>query len=181
MKTEFELRVLEVSHEELMKKLEILGAIKQFETLQRRYVYDIEPKVESKWMRLRTNGVKSTLTIKEVKEKTLEGTKELEIEVSDFDKTYEILEQLGYSPRAYQENKRTQYLLDGVEVDLDSWPLIPEYVEIEGKSEEEVKNTLKKLNLENEKVTTLDVESIYDSYGIKDTKHKSLKFEEEKK
>ena len=181
MKTEFELRVLEINHDELIKRLEELGAMKQFERFQRRYVYDIEPGVDSKWMRLRTNGIKSTLTIKEVKEKTIDGTKELEIEVSDFDKTYEILEKLGYSPRAYQENKRTQYLLDGVEIDLDSWPLIPEYVEIEGKSEEEVKNTLKKLNLENEKVTALDVESIYESYGIKDTKHKILKFEEEKK
>ena len=181
MKTEFELRVLEINHEEIIKRLEELGAIKQFERFQRRYVYDVEPGVESKWMRLRTNGLKSTLTIKEVKDKTIDGTKELEIEVNDFDKTYEILEKLGYSPRAYQENKRIQYLLNEVEIDLDCWPMIPEYVEIEGKNEEEVRDTLRKLNLENEKVTSLDVESIYEIYGMKDMKQKSLKFEEEKK
>ena len=134
MGIEFEVRVLEVNHDDLIQKLEELGAKKQFETLQRRYVYDIDANVESKWMRLRTNGIKSTLTIKEIVKKTVDGTKELEIEVSDFDKTYEMLEKLGYIPRAYQENKRTQYLLDGVEIDLDSWPLIPEYVEIEGKN-----------------------------------------------
>ena len=46
---------------------------------------------------------------------------------------------------------------------------------------EEVRDTLRKLNLENEKVTSLDVESIYEIYGMKDMKQKSLKFEEEKK
>ncbi len=36
-------------------------------------------------------------------------------------------------PRAVQENKRCHYILEDVEIDIDSWPMIPDYIEIEGK------------------------------------------------
>ncbi|MFW3146782.1 MAG: hypothetical protein ACMUIE_08230 [Thermoplasmatota archaeon] len=39
--------------------------------------------------------------------KNIDGTKELEVEVDDFDKTNLILEKLGYIHKGYQENKRT--------------------------------------------------------------------------
>ena len=138
-KTEFEVRVLEIDHDKLVKKLENLGAELQFDALQERMVYDLKPKQENKWIRLRTNGKTTTLTIKDLEAKTIDGTKELEIEVSDFNTANEILETLGFKNRGFQQNKRTQYILDGVEVDLDKWPLIPEYLEIEGKNTKDCK------------------------------------------
>ena len=54
--------------------------------------------------------------------------------------------------------------------------MIPPYVEIEGKNEEEVVKILELLDLQNEKVTSLDVESIYKSYGIDLASIKVLKF-----
>ena len=65
---------------------------------------------------------------------------------------------------------------DGVEIDIDSWPMIPTYVEIEGKNEEEVMNTLEILELPKDKVTTLDVDSVYKKYGIDLKVIKVLKF-----
>ena len=144
MKKKYEERVLEIDHEEKEKKLEALGAELQFSALQQRYVYDFNPAIESKWIRLRTNGSKTTLTIKDLNAKTIDGTKELEIEVDDFDKTNQILEELGYKHRGFQQNKRTQYKLDGVEIDLDRWPLIPEYLEIEGENEQAIYDCLDK-------------------------------------
>ena len=126
--------------------------------------------------RLRTNGRKTTLTYKNVVKTTIDGTKELEVEVSDFEKTNELLENMGIKSRGYQENKRTQYILNGVEIDIDSWPMIPTYVEIEGKNEEEVMNTLEILELPKDKVTTLDVDSVYKKYGIDLKVIKVLKF-----
>lgn len=75
-----------------------------------------------------------------------------------------------------QENRRIQYILNGVEIDIDSWPMIPTYVEIEGKNEEEVLKTLELLELPKDKVTTLDVESVYMHYGIDLKEIKVLKF-----
>ena len=81
MHTEFEVRLLEIDSKKMIKKLEKLNAKLIFDALQRRYVYDFKPKVDSKWIRLRTNGIKSTLTIKNVATSNIDGTQELEIEV----------------------------------------------------------------------------------------------------
>ena len=176
MNTEYEIRVLEIEKEKILKKLEELGAEFKGYNEQKRYVYDIIPKEDGKWIRLRTNERKTTLTYKNVVKTTIDGTKELEVEVSDFEKTNELLENMGIKSRGYQENKRTQYFLNGVEIDIDSWPMIPTYVEIEGKNEEEVMNTLEILELPKDKVTTLDVDSVYKKYGIDLKDIKVLKF-----
>ena len=181
MNTEYEVRVLEINHDEMVKKLESLGATFKFSSLQQRYVYDVKPVNPNKWIRLRTNGVKSTITIKDLEAKTIDGTKELEIEVDDFEKANELLEVLGYHNRGFQQNRRTQYILDGVEVDLDRWPLIPEYMEIEGKNEKEVYDCLNKLGISKDEIVTLDVSSIYTHYGYDGDNLTDLNFEMEEK
>ena len=72
-------------------------------------------------------------------------------------------------------------MLDGVEIDIDSWPMIPTYVEFEGGSEEAIKAVCKKLDIEYKDVTTLDVQSIYEKYGIDVNSMPVLKLEEERK
>ena len=181
MNTEYELRVLEINHDEMVKKLESLGAELQLEALQQRYVYDLKPKQDNKWIRLRTDGKKTTLTIKDLQAKTIDGTKELEIIVDDFDKTNQILEELGFKNRGFQQNKRTQYILNDVEIDLDRWPLIPEYMEIEGPNEEAVYSALTKLGINKDETVTLDVASIYDHYGFDGEHLADLNFEMEEK
>lgn len=179
---EYEVRVLEINKEEIQAKLKQLNAVLIEDVFQKRYVYDFKPVVPSKWIRLRTNGTTSTLTIKNVESSNIDGTKEVEIEVSDFDTTNEILGELGYIPRGIQENKRIKYDLNGVEVDIDTWPRIPTYLEIEGTSEEEVYNTLELLGIPKEKATSLDVQSIYEEiYGINLDKEPNLSFNEDKK
>lgn len=177
MKTEYEIRILEVDKEEIIKKLEKLGAIKKGKFEQKRYVYDLRPVEKGKWIRLRTNGKITTLTYKDIVSNTIDGTKEVEFEVEDFDKANEFLEKIGFKNRSYQENERIQYILNNVEIDIDSWPLIPTYMEIEGKSEEEIINIKKILNIEETKVTTLNCDDIYKQiYKIDISKIKELKF-----
>ena len=77
--TEYEVRVLEINVEDIEKKLEELGAVFCWDHLQRRYVYDFIPKIDGRWIRLRTNGDKTTLTIKNIVSSTIDGTQELEI------------------------------------------------------------------------------------------------------
>lgn len=178
MKTEYEIRVLEIDHDKMVGILEGLGAKKTMDALQERYVYDVIPKNDHKWIRLRTNGTKTTLTIKDLEAKTIDGMKEIEIEVSDFAMTNTLLESLGYKNKGFQQNKRVQYILDDVEIDLDHWPSIPEYMEIEGKNEESVLRMLDKLGIQKERIVTLDVDSIYRYYGIEDIKDLSFKEED---
>jgi adenylate cyclase class IV len=79
MKTEYEIRVLEINKDNIISKLENLGAVKKGEFNQRRYVYDLRPIEKGKWIRLRTNGKKTTLTYKDIVSNTIDGTKEVEM------------------------------------------------------------------------------------------------------
>ncbi len=177
MKTEYEIRVLEIDKESIVKRLEDLGAIKRGEYNQKRYVYDLKPIQKDKWIRLRTNGIETTLTYKDIESNTIDGTKEVEIKVDSFEVANEFLNKIGFVARSYQENKRIQYKLDNVEIDIDTWPMIPTYLEIEGNSKEEVNNMVKKLGLSNLKITALNCDDIYRKiYNIDISKIKELKF-----
>ena len=179
MHTEFEARVLDINKELVIKKLEELGAKKIAEFDYKRRVYNFNPPTDHKWIRLRTDGIKTTLTIKKIESLSIDGTKEMEIEVSNFEETNKMLEELGYKAHTYQENKRIRYILNDVELDIDSWPYIPTYLEIEGKSEESVKSMIKLLEVENDKVTTLDVQGVFkEFYNIDIADVPVVKFDE---
>jgi adenylate cyclase class IV len=153
--------------EKFIRLLELNNAKFVGDWLQIRNCYDFNPVRENSWIRLRTNGKETTLTIKEISNNNIDGTKESEIVVSDFETTDEILNKLGYTARSRQENRRIRYILDGVEIDIDFWPYIPTYVEFEAKSQEDIEKVCLKLKIDFNKLTTLDVSSIYDYYGFK--------------
>ncbi|OGI68237.1 hypothetical protein A2738_02100 [Candidatus Nomurabacteria bacterium RIFCSPHIGHO2_01_FULL_42_15] len=151
---EIEVKFLDVNKEEIEKKLKKLGA-----TFVGVFDYRLKPydfpdlflsKDRNAWIRLRDEGDRVTLAYKErlgVGENPLKdkGMKEIEVEVSDFDKTSKILEAVGFVAKVYEERRRTRYVLDGVECDIDEWPLIPPYIEFEGNSIEELKEISTKL------------------------------------
>lgn len=72
---------------------------------------------------------------------------ETEIEVPSIKEANNLLEALGYAYKSYQEKERITYVLDGYELDIDTWPKIPTYVEVEGKSETDLDYILKKNRL----------------------------------
>lgn len=173
---EYELRVLEIDREKIIKKLEMLGANKIKDVHMKRYVYDFNPVEKHRYIRVRTDGITSTLTIKHVKSDTIDGTEELEITVDDFEKTNEVLNQLGYKPKGFQESYRLEYELDGVIFDIDRWPLIPEFMEIEGKSPQAVFDMVNKLELPKSKVIA---SGAYEHYGIDSSELENLSFDME--
>jgi adenylate cyclase class 2 len=177
IQTEFEAKILEINVDELISKLNALGAKKIGEKMQKRFVYDFNPKKENSWIRLRTNGAKTTLTIKEIQNDNIDGTRELEISVDDFEKANLILEKLGYVTKGYQENKRISYILDDVEIEIDFWPQIPPYIEIQGKSIAEVERIIKQLGFELSQAISINTTEIYKKYGIDIDSIKELKFE----
>ena len=91
MKTEIEARLLDINEEEFIASLKSHNATFVGDWLMSRNVYDFNPIDDNKWIRLRTTGDETTLTIKEIVDDGIEGTRELEIVVSDFDATNEIV------------------------------------------------------------------------------------------
>lgn len=178
MNIEHEVRVLEINIEKTIKDLEKLGAKKVGEMNYKRYVYHTLTGSENEWIRLRTDGNTSTITYKNVIDNTITGTKELEIEVNDFEKTKELIEVLGFKQKGYQENKRIRYMLNNVEIDLDSWPMIPPYLEFEGENEEEILKVVELLQIDKTNLTCLNCSDIYKTvYGIDIDKIKSISFD----
>ena len=177
MNTEYELRVLDINKELIIQKLIECGAEKIGEYNQKRYVYDTKPKKDSQWIRLRTDGNKTTLTYKNIIKNTIDGTKELEIEVSDFEDTNKFLEIMGYAHKGYQENYRIKFKLGNVEIDIDTWPMIPTYMELEGKNEEDIMKVINLLEIDKKKITALNCQDIYkEIYDIDIENIKELKF-----
>lgn len=178
MSNEKKVTILEIDEKNFISHILNKGAVKQDEFLQRRFVYDFNPVIPNKWICLRTTGEKTTLTIKEIKDRNaIVEAEALEVKVDDFDVTNEILNQLGFIARNYQENYRKVFILDNTEISIDSWPLIPVYAEVEGKSDRDVINTLNKLGYGLNDVTALDIEFIYEKiYGIDMKRIKKLKF-----
>ena len=178
MDIEHELRILEINPEQIEDTILKLGGKKIHERImQRRYTYNVNPETRNKWVRLRTNGKTTTLAIKHVGGEGISDTKEIEIEVSDFETTANLLEEMGVKAKSYQENYRTLFELDGAEIMLDEWPLIPPYIEIEAATPELVAETIKKMDFEEDKATGLDVSSVYEQvYKIDIDKMPELKF-----
>ena len=88
--------------------------------IQKRKLFEMLLFQKNKLLKLQSDGQNTELAIEEKKD----GTSKIEVTVSNFEKTAKILEELGYKPKAYQENKRSQYLTKDLEFNIDTWPLI---------------------------------------------------------
>ena len=160
-----------------------MGAEEKDEVFQKRWIFDIaclnaeEPGL-GEWIRVRQAGDKVDVTYKSKTNTSMTGTEEIELAVDDFDKAAALLGKInGFTGHYYQENKRKQFFYDGLEFDLDYWPKLPAFLEIEGKSEAEVKRGLKLLGLEDKENGHFGLINIYAKHGIKLHDYKELKFE----
>ena len=166
MITEYEVKILNVDIDLVKKRLSELNAEFIKNRFMKRHVYDLIPPKNNSWLRLRNDSDKITLTLKEIKDGSIEGTQELELEVKDFDLTHELLHKLGFISKSYQENRRITYKLKGAYIEIDSWPKIPPYIEVEGKNKEMVESIVKHLGFKMSDTTSISTQKVYKKYGI---------------
>jgi adenylate cyclase class 2 len=176
---EHEGKVLNINIDDVRKKLELLGASKVADYNFKRYVFDCIPKMEQRWVRLRSNGTNTTLAVKEIHSNSIDGTEEWETDVADLETTLIILEKIGIKPRGYQENTREEYSLDGATVSIDCWPRLNPYLEIEANSTEHVLTIATRLGFDNSDVVGTDTEKMYKAISVDLKQLAVLKFDEE--
>ncbi|OLT26647.1 adenylate cyclase [Nocardiopsis sp. CNR-923] len=174
---EYEAKVLDIDSAQMARLILDKGGQDLGEVLQRRYVYDIEPGDASRWVRLRDSGKQVTLTVKEIDSDAIGGTRETETEVGDFATTNSLLGKLGYAPKAYQENRRRSFTLDGARLEIDAWPRIPAYLEIEADSRAEVVRVAALLGYTEADLTGENTTKVYARYGIDLTTLTDLRFD----
>ena len=145
-------------------------------------------KTPNKWIRLRKtieeNDNKElfetiTLVVKHVLKDNNSGIqqmKETEIQVNSFEEANELLEDLGFAYKSYQEKVRVKYVLNEHEIDIDTWPELPTYFEVEGKDKKDLENILNILGYSFEDAVSCTADALYKEIGIDINNMKELKF-----
>jgi adenylate cyclase, class 2 len=99
METEIEAKFPDVDADALRLALKEKSAILEHpEVSMRRKNYDYPDRRLEKmggWIRVRDEGDKVTLSYKQLNDRTLHGTKEVNVVVDDFDRTCQFLEAIG--------------------------------------------------------------------------------------
>lgn len=156
---EIETKILGVDSEKIKEQMLELGAKKILDT---RFIVDwfeeggTVSDREPWFLRVRSDsGGKVEITWKS--NRTFQGAtskhEEICISVSDHEKTCELFEAIGLQRYAHQEKDRISWTFKDWRFDLDCYPDVEPYLEIEGKSEEHVQEAISILSLGEKKAT----------------------------
>ena len=155
MKNEIEAKLKVDSLEQIVERLDALGAQYKCEFTQRDTYFDADEDVlvkTDRGLRLRQEKTSDTekifLTYKGPKQKTqFKSRQEIEVQISDFTNMAELLTVLGFRKRISFEKNRRLWLLDDCQICLDELPLLGCFIEIEGPDEQTITGVLEKLGL----------------------------------
>lgn len=163
MKTEYEAKFLSIDIEEIRAKLQSLGAtLEKPMRLMRRVTIDTDYlKSKDAFVRVRDEGDRVTMTYKQFDALSVDGAKEHEIVVNNFDEAVALLGASGLPYGSLQESKRETWTFESVEIVIDEWPWLEPYIEVEADSEVAVKNFAEKLGLRWDEAIFGDVMAAY--------------------
>lgn len=170
MNIEYEATFIGIDKVKVRENLSRIGAkLIKSEFLQKRVVFDLPQghEIQGGWLRVRDEGDKITMSLKVVNGDKIYNQKETQLVVDNFEEAKKFLSSIGCKESAYQENKRELWILDEVEITIDEWPFLEPFVEVEGKSEDEVKLVAEKLSFDYQKAKFCSVDTIYsEKYGV---------------
>lgn len=169
---EIEVRFLEIDVRAMTEKLRSLQAQDLGEDLFREtIIYDKDlawPYDEKKFVRVRENRDGVFVTFKQSQALTASGTVEVEFKANSAERVKTFMEHIGLVVFREQEKKRHTWKLGEVVVDIDTWPRVPTYVELEGPDEASLRDAAAKLGLDWSKAEfRLAGHLIEQVYGIK--------------
>ncbi len=154
MAHETESTILDIDADAIKKKLEALGAEKTRDTMLSVRWYRIKGVKEGEdpwYLRIRSDAEGSHEVTWKGRSDILGASrthKEINLTVSDPEKTGTLFEAIGLERYAYQEKERVSFALKGWQFEIDHYPGMPPYLEIEGSSEGHVQEAIRLLGLE---------------------------------
>ena len=157
MAYEIETKVLEVDKARIMERLLAVGAEKTQETRLAVDWYRLKGVKEGNdpwFLRVRSNSEgshevtwKATSEIIGISRKH----KEINFLIEEPEKLSDLFLEIGLEKYAHQEKNRLSFSLKKYNFDIDTYPGMPPYLEIESDSEESIKKAIELLGLENNK------------------------------
>lgn len=166
---EYEATFTNVNKDDIRNRLIKSGAtLIKPDFLQKRVVFELPGghEIPGAWLRVRDEQDQITMSLKIVDGNEIHNQKEICLKINDFNSGINFLEQIGAKQKAFQESRRELWNLNGVEITIDEWPYLEPYVEIEGKSEEDVKRISNILEFDYTKAVFGSVDTLYhNKYG----------------
>ena len=168
---EHEIKVLDVDIEQLVKKLDEIGAKKVYDDDRTIITLDTPEKMflskKDKLIRITDEGnIKVTMHVNQSKPEIKEGIK---FKTSRLKETMDFFHELGLDSISKVKAKRISYELGKIDFDIDKFPVIPAFLEIDMEFLEEegykLDELLKELGLENNKIVVMGTEDIHNLYG----------------
>lgn len=186
MHQEHEVKILNIDVADITRKLKKIGAKKLGDYFYRSCSFDYDGfplDKQASWVRLRDEGKKIMLAYKRrlgVKSSKGDddGMEQVEVEVGDFEMTKHFLLKIGMIIKFEQEKKRSRWKKGHVEFDIDTWPKLKPYLEIEGKDETTVEKYVDSLGFDRKNVKRCSATQIYEMNGIRDKDYISMTFGE---
>ncbi|MDD2680768.1 MAG: CYTH domain-containing protein [Patescibacteria group bacterium] len=170
MDIEYEATFVDIDRDKFREILKSVGAVLvKANFLQKRTVFNLPSghEMAGAWLRVRDEGDKITMSLKSVDGDKIENQKELCLNIDNFGLAVEFLESIGCQRKAFQESKRELWTLNGVEITIDEWPFLEPFVEIEAKTEKEVKATSIVLGFDYDQALFCAVDTLYSNkYGV---------------
>lgn len=151
---------------DIRDRLTAIGAnCVQPERLMRRCTLDTPERVlnaKNAWLRVRDEGDKVTMSYKQVVDNaSATGTKEVTVKVDDYMNARLFLLAAGFEIKGEQESKRESWVWEDVQIEIDTWPWLPSFVEIEAPSEEKLWQVAEKLGLDRTKAQHGGIDDVY--------------------
>lgn len=176
MKQEYGVKILNINPAEAVAKLQAMGGKIRFgPSLLKTAFFDhqkLKLREQGIPIRVRSIGEKTFLNVKHAagpaahQDPALKTLSEIEVAVEDFAKICELLKTAGFYPFRYQEKKRTSFTLPGVRVELEQYPAIPAYLELEGETAEATKRLVEQLGFELDQTVKLSATEVLKKAGI---------------
>lgn len=184
---EIEVKFLNISPGKIEQKLKALGAVKVFDRLFKRRVFDYpDLRLNSRgaFIRVRDEGDKIMLAYKERQclgqnNGNDTGMKEIQFEVKDFTLACDFLLAVGLYEKFYEENRRICFRLNHTEFDIDFWPLLNPYLEIEAATRQEIDQAVSLLGLNPADQKVFTTFQIYELNGINELDYEILTLEKQ--
>lgn len=152
--TEFEAKFYPVDKAQYRKKLMSIGA--KLVIPERKMIRVIGDHrgnsvlAKNDYIRVRDEGDIIRLSLKIMADEggKISDQKEVDVEVSDFNKTVRIIEAAGIRFNHKQESLREEWEYKNAQITIDTWPGLDPYSEIETDSEEKIREIAEVLGLD---------------------------------
>ncbi|MCL2439769.1 MAG: CYTH domain-containing protein, partial [Alphaproteobacteria bacterium] len=166
MQSEIELKFYPIDKDATRAKLRAAGfSLVHPEYMPKRAIFAVENNLDVAFARVRQEADCITMSIKKTSTSGIQGNTEICLKVDNYENAIGFLNSLKFRQKAYQETLRETWRRGDVEADIDTWPGLKPFIEIEGKTEEQVKTAATDLGFDIANAMFGDAGHVYEFEG----------------